>query len=429
MNRKSNPILQIALTANIFEGYESSLIGFMALEIGRRFFPTSNDKTALMSSFAVFASSFLARPLGSVFFGLWSYRRGAGAALKLSLILVAVPTALIAVLPTYVSLGYLATMLLIALKLVQGFAEGGEAPLSAYYVALNAAPESRGLYCGIAACSGFLGWLLASLVVFALPHALELISRVWPGLDRAVPRSEAWRWPFLVCIPLSLWIFSIRRSALSSTVPHQSPLRGNWRKLPITPLLQVTTLVAFTTTQLFTLFIWLPNYLHVYLGATRDDAHLSNLIALAVFSATMVGAGYASRWIAAPRLAWFAITSLTVLVYPLFIALQSAGFATLLIVQLAFSVMAGCLFGVIFIVLPDLLKDNWQSLGMTVAYTLPVMIFGGTAPVVCGFLIARTNLLTAPALYIVAMGLFALPVAYRLSFKRPALASGESMLA
>jgi MHS family proline/betaine transporter-like MFS transporter len=418
-------MLKIALTASIFEGYESSLIGFMALEIGREFFPKSGDKTALMLSFSVFASSFLARPIGSVLFGLWANRRGVGLALRGSLILVAIPAALVAFLPTYSTAGYLATGLLIGLRILQGLAEGGDAPLCAYYVALNTPAGYRGLYCGIAASSGFIGWLCASFVVFILPYCASLVSGFFPSSAHAGPMIESWRWPFLLCVPLSLWVFSIRRSSLSIEPSKEPARQRDWRTLPITPLLQVVALVSFTTVQLFALFIWLPSYLHTYVGVSRADAHVTNVIALIVFSLVMVGAGYATRWTSASKFVLIGIASLTLLSYPLFMMLQGGGLIALLLVQLAFALMAGCLFGAIFIVLPDLLKDNWQSMGMTVAYTLPVVIFGGTAPLVCGYLIESTHLLTVPALYIVAMGIIALPVAYRLAFPESCPSMGE----
>ena len=416
MNQARKSMLKIAFTAHIFEGYETALIGLMALEIGRAFFPKTGDKTALMLSFSVFASSFLARPIGSVLFGLWAERRGAGAALRSSLILIAVPAALITFLPTYAMVGYLAPCLLIAVRLIQGLAEGGDAPLCAYYVALNTPNEYRGLYCGLAACSSFIGWFAASFVVFILPYGASLISGIFPSTAHAGPIAESWRWPFLLCVPLSFWVFSIRRSSLSIEPSNQPAQQRDWRTLPITPLLQVVAIVAFTTTQLFTLFIWLPSYLHTYVGVSRADAHATNVVALIVFSLVMVGAGYATRWISAAKFVLIGIASLTLLSYPLFMALQSGGFIVLLFAQLAFALMAGCLFGAIFIVLPDLLKDTWQSMGMTVAYTLPVVIFGGTAPLVCGYLIEATHLLTVPALYIVAMGIVALPVTYRVVF-------------
>lgn len=415
MRPRLNPMLQVALTANIFEWYEFSLTAFMALEIGRLFFPATGDKTALMLSFSIFASSYLARPIGSFFFGAWGNKRGAGSALKLSMIGMAIPASLIAFLPTYQTTGYLATGLLIALKILQGFAAGGGVPMSGYYVSLNTKAKDRGLYCALVSISGFLGMLLASFVVFVLPYLAELLSRLLSEVG-AGHLTASWRWPFLLCIPLSLWIFSIRSTISADPADQPTPDRGE-HKRPLAPLAQAFVLVAFMEMHLYTVFVWLPSYLHSYLGVTSFDARSTNIIALLAFSISMVAAGYATRWIEATKLVLIGIVSLVLTSYPLFVALQNGNFLALLFVQLAFALMAGCLVGVIFIVLPDLFKDNWKSFGMTVSYAIPTALFGGTAPVACGYLIERTHLLSAPALYIVAMGLLAAPVAYRLSFR------------
>jgi MHS family proline/betaine transporter-like MFS transporter len=111
-----------------------------------------------------------------------------------------------------------------------------------------------------------------------------------------------------------------------------------------------------------------------------------------------------------------AICALVLSSYPLFLALQSGSFAILLAAQLAFAAMGGALFGLLFLLLADLFKDNWQSLGMAVGFTLPTAVFGGSAPVVCAYLVDATGLLSAPALYIVCAGLIAAPVAYQLAY-------------
>ncbi|SDG39371.1 MFS transporter [Paraburkholderia phenazinium] len=413
MRRQLNPVLKIALTANLFEWYEFSLTAFMALEIGRLFFPATSDKTALLLSFSVFASSYLARPFGSVFFGILGNRRGAGAALKLSMIGMAIPASLIAFLPIYKTAGYLATGLLVGLKILQGFAAGGEMPLSGYFVSLNSADKNRGLYCSVLVVSGFLGMLLASGIVFVLPYGAAMLARLLGG-EGGGYLTESWRWPFLFCIPLSLWIYSLRSSI--SAIPdgearHTSHARPAW------PLVQAVILVAFMEMHLYTAFVWLPAYLHSYLGVATFDAHLTNVITLLIFSMAMVAAGYATRWIDASNLVLIGIVSLICTSYPLFAMLQHGDFLTLLLVQAAFAVMAGCLVGVIFVVLPDLFKDNWRSFGMASTYSLSTALFGGTAPVVCAYLIKVTHLLTAPALYIMAMGLLAVPIAYGISLK------------
>ena len=418
MRRRFDPLLKIALTANLFEWYEFSLTAFMALEIGRLFFPASSDKAALMLSFSVFASSYLARPFGSVFFGILGNRRGAGAALKLSMIGMAVPASLIAILPTYQTAGYLATGLLIGLKMLQGFAAGGEMPLSGYVVSLNAADKNRGIYCAVLVVSGFVGMLLASAIVLALPYVAAMLSSAANDMSGAVS-SESWRWPFLLCAPLSLWIYSLRRAIPNNTVDQAH--RAVQAK-PLLPLMQAAVLVAFMEVHIYTTFIWLPNYLHSYLGVSSLDARSTNVITFVIFSISMLAAGYATRWVDASKLVLAGIVSLTLTCYPLYALLQRGDYLTLILAQAALAVMAGCLIGVIFVVLPDLFRSNWRSFGMTSTYSLATAIFGGTAPVLSSYLIKQTHWLTAPAIYLVGMGLLAAPVALGIVLKRGNLA-------
>jgi len=407
MRRKFNPILKIALTANTIEWFEFSLTAFMALEIGRLFFPAASDKSALMLSFLVFASSYLARPLGSIFFGMMGNRRGTGSALKLSLLGMAIPASLIAFLPTYQTAGYVATAMLLLLKVVQGFCAGGETPLSGYYVSLTVSDRNRGVYCALVAGSGFIGMLLASGTIFALPYVASWLQLSDSPIADYVP--DTWRWPFLLCIPLSILVYFLRSSI---AVDRKSQVPVASRSRSATPLVQGFVLVAFMEIALYALFVWMPSYLHSYLGIASADARLSNVVALLILFVSIVASGYVARFIDASTLALAGIVALGVSLYPLFYVLQQGDFATLVAVQAAFGIMAGCLVGVIFVVLPDLFKRSWGNFGMAVTYSFAVALFGGTAPVVCAYLIDVTGLLTAPAIYIAASALLAAPVAY-----------------
>lgn len=409
-----NPILKVAFTANLFEWYEFSLTAFMALEIGRLFFPATDDKAALMLSFSVFASSYLARPVGSVFFGYFSHTRGTGSALKWSMVGMAVPAALIAFLPTYESVGSVATALLLGLKIIQGFCAGGELPLTGYFVSLNTPQKYRGVYCAVSVASGFFGMLLASGVVLVLPHATSLLS----PYNSMVPANyipDAWRWPFLICIPLSVFVYLIRASINDG---QRRRTRALPRQRPMVPLLQAFSLVAFMEIVIYALFVWMPAYLHAYLGVSESDAGTTNTIALFVFSISMIGVGYLARFVDSTILVFTGMSLISVACMPLFIALQNASLLTLISVQVAFGILASCVVGVIFVVLPDLFRDNWGSFGMVVTYSVATAMFGGTAPIVCAYLINATQLLTAPALYILVAGMVATPVAYNLMRRR-----------
>ena len=408
MRRKFNPVLKIALTANTVEWYEFSLTAFMALEIGRLFFPASSDKNALMLSFLVFASSYLARPFGSLFFGIMGSRRGTGSALKLSLLGMAIPASMIAFLPTYQTAGYVATVLLLLLKILQGFCAGGEAPLSGYYVSFSADSRNRGLYCALAAGSGLLGMLLASATIFALPHVANSLRLADSPFSGYAP--DTWRWPFLLCVPLSILIYFLRSSIAVDRKP-ETRLTSHARSA--TPLIQAFILVAFLEIAIYSLFVWMPSYLRSYLGLSSTDARVSNVAALLILFVSMVASGYISRFVDASRLAVAGIVSLAICVYPLFYILQQGNFAALVAAQAAFGIMTGCLGGVIFVILPDLFKHSWGDFGMAVTYSFATALLGGTAPVVCAYLINVTGHLSAPAIYIAASGLLAAPVAYR----------------
>ncbi|WP_197422893.1 MFS transporter [Burkholderia sp. ABCPW 14] len=411
MRSKFNPTLKLALSANLFEWYEFSLTAFMALEIGRLFFPAGSDKTALMLSFSVFASSYLARPLGGVFFGILGNRHGAGVALKFSMIGMAVPASLIAFLPTYRTSGYMATGLLLALKMLQGFCAGGEMPLSGYFVALNTGERNRGLYCAFTVVSGFLGMLLASGTVFALPYLVDASHR-FANPAVAGYGVEPWRWPFLLCTPLSILIYLLR-SSINQDLTLQT--RRSSHGKPTLPLFQAFVLVAFMEVVIYSIFVWMPSYLHSYVGVSSFNAHISNVVSLAIFSASMIVSGYVARFINASSLVLCGVVSLVVVSYPLFEILQLDDISFLLFAQTVFAIPSGCMVGVIFVVLTDLFKQNWGSLGMAITYSFATAIFGGTAPIVCSYLIEVTHMITAPAIYISAIGLLAAPVAYSVS--------------
>ena len=424
--RKLNPVLRIALTANTFEFYEFTLTGFMALEIGRLFFPVTEDKGAVILSFAMFAASYLTRPMGGLLLGWLGNRCGAGTVLKLSVTLMAIPTILIAFLPTYQTAGYWATGLLIALKMVQGIAMGGEVPLNLSYVSENTVGKNRGLYFACACTSGFLGTLLASLLVLMLPSIVSMLSLYLPDAIAHTRFSEAWRWPFLLSIPLSLWVMWMRNS-ISEVSADRHTLDRTPRSRPIAPLLQATVLVAFLEVNLYTVFVWLPNYLHLYLGVELSEARELNVITLVVLSIAILCNGYLSRWIEASKIAFFSVCAMLLSTYPLFVLLQNGDFLSLLWVHLAFAFVGSGLLAMFYLVLADLFKDNWKSLGLGIGFSVPTAVFGGTAPLACSYLLKYTEVLTVPALYIIAMGLPALPVAYRLAFPQGERTASASM--
>ena len=127
---------------NVLEWYDFALYGFFAPIIAKLFFPADNQLTGLLATFGIFAVGFLMRPIGSVIFGILGDKVGRKKALEISVIMMAIPTTLIGVLPTYETAGILAPILLTVIRLIQGVSVGGEFTGSISYVVENAPPPS-----------------------------------------------------------------------------------------------------------------------------------------------------------------------------------------------------------------------------------------------------------------------------------------------
>ena len=132
------------LAGNVLEWYDFGVYGFFAAAIGSQFFPTHDPAVSLIASFGVFAIGFLARPLGGMLFGHVGDKKGRRAAVISSVVSMAVPTCLMAVLPTYAQIGLAAPFLLILLRLAQGLAVGGEYTTSLVLLVEQALPSRRG---------------------------------------------------------------------------------------------------------------------------------------------------------------------------------------------------------------------------------------------------------------------------------------------
>jgi MHS family proline/betaine transporter-like MFS transporter len=133
------------MAGNVMEWYDFSVYGYFAATLGRRFFPSADAAASLLAAFGVFAAGFLMRPVGALLFGHIGDRFGRQAALTISVLAMAVPTFLIGVLPDHAQIGVAASVLLVAVRLVQGVSVGGENPTSVVFLVEGAAPHRRGL--------------------------------------------------------------------------------------------------------------------------------------------------------------------------------------------------------------------------------------------------------------------------------------------
>jgi len=409
MNTKK--IIYLGLFANIAEWYDFSIYAFLATTIGEIFFNTKQPKIALIAAFFWFTISYLARPIGSICWGYLGDYYGRKWALKWSLIAMAIPTILIGILPTYDSVGILATTCLIILRLIQGFAAGGELPISACYIYEISPKERKNFFCSIVAASPMIGLLFGSIAAFLL--------YLFFSEDAII--HYAWRIPFLFGFVVLFFILYIRRN-LDETNEFKSSIDKkkfsaklfsiiNFPKKNV--LLQIIALYSFIQSSFYLFFVWMPSYLNVFLSFDKNLSFLSNTIGILSLVIFTLIVGYFAENIRHKKIVLLSILSIVIMSYPLFLLLQTRTFVAILTVQIFFAICLSLVDGVIINILNRGFDVSSRCRGVSLGFTLPSAILGGALPTLSSYLIYKTNFNLIPVLFIIFISLVVLPVVIR----------------
>jgi len=187
-----------AVIGTVFEWFDFFLYGSLVAVFGRQFFPPGHETAGLLAALAAFGAGWVVRPLGALVFGRMGDRIGRKKTFLLTISLMGGATVAIGLLPTYSQIGIAAAVLLVLLRLIQGFAVGGEFGGAATYVAEHAPPRRRALYTSLIMGTGTLGLLLALLVIAAV--------RSLVGAEA----FEAWGWRIPFLLSIGLLVLSIR---------------------------------------------------------------------------------------------------------------------------------------------------------------------------------------------------------------------------
>jgi MFS family permease len=226
IGRDHRRVIVASALGTIFEWYDFYLYGSLAVVIGKQFFSGVNETTAFIFALLAFSAGFAVRPLGAIVFGRLGDLVGRKHTFLLTIVIMGVATALVGVLPTYASIGVAAPSLLIALRLLQGLAIGGEYGGAAIYVAEHAPPDQRGSYTSWIQTTATVGLVLSLLVV--------LSCRLLTG-----PHFETWGWriPFLLStILLGISVY-IRMQMEESPVFQQMRNEGRLSRAPVSEAL------------------------------------------------------------------------------------------------------------------------------------------------------------------------------------------------
>lgn len=381
------------------------------------FFPTGNDTTALLSSFAVFGAAMVARPIGAVTFGHFGDRFGRKATLVASLLTMGIATFLIGCLPTFNDIGWWAALLLLVLRLFQGFALGGEWSGAALVATENAPKGKRAWYGTFPQLGAPIGFIIANTVFLVINFAL-------PHPDGPAQRSEAflewgWRVPFLfsaVMVIIGLWVrlrlveSETFAKAESSGAIRRFPLgeviRSHGKNLVLGTFIMLATYVLFYLMTSFTLSYGTkatadaaqataeaagtafdPNTYVAGLGFGYTDFVIMQIIGVVFFGIFTLLSGPIADAVGRRKLLLWITGAIAVfgLLFNVFLLPQADPKFTGALVQafLVFGFMLmGATFGPMGAVLPELFPTNVRYTGSAISYNVSSILGAALAPIV-----------------------------------------------
>ena len=399
------------VVGNIMEWYDFAVFGFLAPIITLHFFPNDTPLTGLIMTYGIFATGYMMRPLGGIFFGYIGDKMGRKHALILSIFMMAIPTVLIGFLPTFEQIGIYAAFLLVFLRMVQGLSVGGELIGSVSFMVEIASQKHKGFLGSLTLGSAVGGLLLGSAVVTIL------------GLFLGDSAMHAWGWriPFLsgiVILIIGLWLregmtespeFLKIDQEEEQTSLHHAVMHEKGK------ILQLSAMISLTTIASYVMFVWMPTYLSTIIKHPLHDALAINTFAMIVLFVTIPLAGYLSDIVGQRKLMIWSTWAMLLSVWPLFVLLQKGEWYTALSAQMLFALIVGFLQGPMPSLMAEMfpVKIRYTSIG--IGYNFSVALLGGTAPVIATWLIEKTGNLLSPAFYIMFFAVVSLSalIAYR----------------
>ncbi|MFC9358256.1 MFS transporter [Rhodococcus sp. NPDC057014] len=408
-------VIGSATAGTFIEYYDFAIYGAMAPIIAKAFFPNADPVVALLSTFAVFALAFVARPLGGFVWGPIGDRIGRKRTLSAIILLISIATVLIGLIPDYHAIGIAAPIALVALRLIQGLSAGGEIAGAAIFVAEHAPTRRRGFlvsWLQVATTAAFLSGIFVAATVAAL-------------LSDDAMQSWGWRIPFLLAGPVGLIglyirlkvdetpsFQSVKRDAAVARTPLVAALRGraNLAEMGYAAAYYMPVLVSF-----YLLMTFMPTFLKKEMNFTAATSLLIIAIAGSIQMIAVPIFGKISDIIGRRVLLRLTTGGFIVLTVPAFLLLNSGDLrqAALGLILLALPTSAAQANNLT----PALerFRTNIRFTGSAATLGVLAALFGGTAPYISTYLIEITGSPLAPGIYLILTVLPSLVVSFFVS--------------
>jgi MHS family proline/betaine transporter-like MFS transporter len=385
------------LIGNVLEWFDFAVYGYFASDIGRQFFPQSSPSAQHLLAFAVFAIGFGARPIGSLVLGRVGDRIGRRALLVLSITLMGGSTLMLGLLPTHESIGVAAPVLLVILRLIQGFSLGGEFTGSMVYTTELSPAASRGLVSSSAAAGVTLGFILGSASAW-LVHALLTADQV---------AAWGWRLPF---IGSAIFFFAgwLLRRGLHETREGLRAAAKRPALLPSLvadwlPMVQTFGIVAMTNAAYYLAFTYAVERRSSSSSAGSVFLFANTASLFIVLFSKPLG-GWLSDRTGRRRLMLILTIATMILVYPALWLMLNGTPWQFALGQILLAVPLGMALGLQGAMVVEIFPLRTRVTSMSFAYSVTLALAGGTAPLVSTWLVERLGQPLAPAWYIMLYG-------------------------
>ncbi len=395
-------IVLLASLGGTLEFYDFVVFGVFARDIAEAIFPSSTPIVSLMASFGAFAAGYLARPIGGIVLSHFGDRYGRRTVFLLSLFVMSAATLGMGLVPTYASWGVWASLLMVTLRLVQGFCIGGELPGALTYV-VETAPKHAPFVCGLVFACVTLGVAVAS--------GVSLGVRTW--LSPELVPLYGWRIAFVLGGLAGLLSFLMRRAMEES--PEFARMKALASKRPFGDVLQthrwevVVGIGSLAATGAFNglFFALMPAYLSGVLQYSARDAVIAQTVGVVVHAAAILAIGRLADRLSPRLMIGAGSAALILLAFPFYNALASRAIGLVPAMILA-ALVASLVNGTFAVLLTDLFPTRIRFTGVALVFNVAFTLFSGTAPLVATTLIRDTGMSTAPAWVMIGAGVLTL---------------------
>lgn len=394
---------------SVLEWYDFSLYGFFAPLLAQVYFPNKSYYVGLLATFSAFAIGFIARPIGALIFGHISDKFGRAYSLKLTPILITIPTLGLAILPSYNTIGILAPLLLVLLRIIQGICIGGEFSNNLVYLCETANNKQIYFLGSLGSCTGSLGILLASTIasIWYLTFSPEILF-LW-----------GWRLAFGISLFIGIIAYWMRRNLSESPRFQeiqkekriiQNPLLSSY-KTQIHDYILCFGITFLPATAFYFIFVFLPNYMSTTLHLEPSKATGENSFSLLSRLIIIPIIGFFADKIGGIKIARTAAILFLFFSFPCFYILNyysQYSFYAIIILGLLTTLNAATTPGL----LVEILKPETRCTIFSFTFNVCFGVFGGIVPLVGFLLMDLTKNPLSPIFYLMGASIITLTATF-----------------